>query len=497
MRRVYFVAILSLLFGSYPVHGQTPTSTPTLSPTATATATPTETRTATPSPTRAPAAPLDFDGDGISDLGVFENQGNDGSLNQLVYASVLSSDGSTVRVEYGKTDDYPVLGDYTGDGIADYAVVKVNELDLEWFIRDGATGDKTSSIFGTLDDTILGGCDFDGDEIVDKAVINSTSFRFEGSSNSEITEVPLTFSFGTVIQSLSCGDIDGNETKELLILLKEKVQASVAGKVSHNRKKRRKKRKRTPTPTPSAYEQYVRAVNLAGDVSVNRSVQDVTGIVVADLNNDGVREIATHAKLTRDISRLKFFSSDTDEPVNLDVSNFNDVSVLKLQASDGNVYDGLQLLTKTDEIKVMNFFDLREEPVFIDADREALTHGVISHATGSNLPEDPEHLCPSVQSASDGNGGFLWKQSDIHASLAVVLPGEFKQQFSQVRVMKDGEFLAGMYFAGWANPDEFGLRQHWRDTVPACSFPDKSILIATRGDSTYCWQIGDSCERND
>ena len=123
----------------------------------------------------------------------------------------------------------------------------------------------------------------------------------------------------------------------------------------------------------------------------------------------------------------------------------------------------------------------------------------------------PEEDCDAVMTAADGSGGFLWKEAD-RGGWVVLFPGRFKVPFYEVLVLpakarvgsdKRGPFdlsmaLDSLRFAGLANPDKDGNRQHWRSKKSAKSFPDKSFVVATTQGGDLCvWQIGKAAKRND
>jgi uncharacterized repeat protein (TIGR01451 family) len=109
--------------------------------------------------------PVDFDGDGKSDLTVFH--GADG----LWY--IKSSLTNTVNtVGYGGSGYVPVAADYDGDGKTDLAVY--HPPSGLWFIRSSSTGTNTSTGFGGTGYAPVRG-DFDGDAKTDLAVFHDAS----------------------------------------------------------------------------------------------------------------------------------------------------------------------------------------------------------------------------------------------------------------------------------------------------------------------------------
>ena len=110
--------------------------------------------------------------------------------------------------------------------------------------------------------------------------------------------------------------------------------------------------------------------------------------------------------------------------------------------------------------------------------------------------------CTEVYSAQDGNGGFLWKESE-HRGLVVLLPGKYDIQFNKVQVIKPYGGKEPLHPTGWANSDADGPRQHWRLNKAISDFPNKIVVRATMRESVFsekqvlCWKVFRAGKRND
>src|SRR5262245_2462131 len=114
------------------------------------------------SPTVIPGknAPVDFDGDGKSDIGVYRD-GN--------WFILRSSDGGvTVRGWGGLTQDKPVPADYDGDGKTDIAVYRSS--DAGWYVLRSSDGQATVTSWGGLTQDKPVPADYDGDGKTDICV---------------------------------------------------------------------------------------------------------------------------------------------------------------------------------------------------------------------------------------------------------------------------------------------------------------------------------------
>jgi N-acetylneuraminic acid mutarotase len=119
--------------------------------------------------------PMDFDGDGITDIGVYR----DG-----VWFIRRSSDGGMTSVGWGIGQDIPVPADYDGDGKTDLAVYR----DGTWLIHRSSDGGITSVGWGIAQDIPIP-ADYDGDGRADIAVYRSGDWFILRCSDAAVTAV--------------------------------------------------------------------------------------------------------------------------------------------------------------------------------------------------------------------------------------------------------------------------------------------------------------------
>ena len=118
----------------------------------------------------------DFDGDGISDYGVYDAAGIPGSVKpgQWYFAqSHLGFDGS---ISFGYAGTVPVIGDFDGDGLADYGCYDAAGIPGvipagSWYFMLSTDGFK-SHVFGYPGTVPVIG-DFDGDGLADYGVYDA------------------------------------------------------------------------------------------------------------------------------------------------------------------------------------------------------------------------------------------------------------------------------------------------------------------------------------
>jgi hypothetical protein len=114
--------------------------------------------------------PGDYDGDGKFDIAVYRA----GTLSPTnTYIVLRSSDGTVSYTPFGNfVTDWIVPGDYDGDGKYDFAVARTGSFatsPMVWWIINSSTGTTRAQQFGISSDTPAQG-DYDGDARADIAV---------------------------------------------------------------------------------------------------------------------------------------------------------------------------------------------------------------------------------------------------------------------------------------------------------------------------------------
>ncbi len=155
----------------------------------------------------------DFDGDGLSDIGVIRSSQGFAPDNSANYWYTLNSADQTFSaLSIGQPGDVNVQGDYDGDGIADVAMY--TPLTGVWQVRKSGTGETTFTQFGSYGDIPVVG-DYDGDTINDLAVFRPSEGNWYvlRSSDGNFTGVH----WGTAGDRPVTGDFDGDGVNDLAV----------------------------------------------------------------------------------------------------------------------------------------------------------------------------------------------------------------------------------------------------------------------------------------
>jgi len=164
-------------------------------------------------------APGDYDGDGLTDIGVYRREGNLGTFFVRNTAT-----GAIQNFQFGVATDQPVPRDYDGDGRTDFAVVRrtpgpnsATRGTLTWFIQQSSTNTMRSVLFGFDTDVPVPG-DYDGDGRFDIAVFRTEAdgtgtfyvLQLDGSARA------VRFGFGSDL--VVPGDYDGDGRTDFAVL---------------------------------------------------------------------------------------------------------------------------------------------------------------------------------------------------------------------------------------------------------------------------------------
>jgi hypothetical protein len=168
----------------------------------------------------------DFDGDGRSDAAFFRPSNAVWYIQNSSGLTGASGYTGQTLVQYGATGDIPVAGDYDGDGVADLAVFRPSNG--TWYILNssGATGvggfaGQTRLSFGVNGDIPTSG-DYDGDGLTDIAVFRPSNHTWYIKNSSGVTGVggftgQTRLSYGATGDIPVSGDFDGDGLSDIAV----------------------------------------------------------------------------------------------------------------------------------------------------------------------------------------------------------------------------------------------------------------------------------------
>jgi hypothetical protein len=124
--------------------------------------------------------PGDYIGDSKADMAIGRNNG-DGTITIWIHQGDGTDNPNTPEVidRWGTTSDFYVPGDYDGDGKTDYAIVRSNGTNLEWWVRWSSDHSVHVAVWGVpadLQNAVQG--DYDGDGKTDIGIWRRSDATF-------------------------------------------------------------------------------------------------------------------------------------------------------------------------------------------------------------------------------------------------------------------------------------------------------------------------------
>ncbi len=149
----------------------------------------------------------DFSGDNLSDFVFFNSVAGEWLIH--------STDGTLTSVYHGIDGDTPVAADYDGDNIIDVAVMRSVGGAYNWYILQSSNSVLKTNIFGNDGDVPVKG-DFDGDGSADVAVWRATETLWYILNSS--TGLPSIITMGTATDKPVPADYDGDGITDVAVV---------------------------------------------------------------------------------------------------------------------------------------------------------------------------------------------------------------------------------------------------------------------------------------
>ncbi len=484
--------------------------------------------------TPSPLVVLDYDGDGISDVVKSEDEG-DGSANTYLRHQLFSSDTSTDIDQFGRTGDIFADGKYFDGHDTLLAVVREDEENgvLTWRMKVPG-GDNDLTDFGVPDDYVFAGCDFTGDGLADRAVITTAGvLRVLDSSDGEtVSETSLELPEGFLLHHGTCHG-SGDDIVLLFISSQAEPQAQVAGtptakkcakwkankkKNSNVSQKKRKKAKKKWKANKALCKQLLsddgeseeggsseqlRTLHLldheGAEVSSHTIAQKASVALLYDYNNDGTLDPAA-LRVKSKKSVIDTFVSDGNggfTTVNVDLGvKITDVTLVTVADENNSPVDALHVLDSNGAVHRLSLDSSTLTPLVTDLGGTGLLRGVNLTATGTTTPNDPAGFCQGdirEFADQDGIGNLLKIPDHLPARSVFLISKQYGWTAQTLSVYKDGELFATTYNTGQANGDQWGGRVHFRSNQYGPSdYGGGLVLITDTGNTTHCFSLPDS-----
>jgi hypothetical protein len=157
----------------------------------------------------------DYNNDGRDDLAVYRSGAAPGDKSFWYWRQAVA--GPVFVVDWGQNGDFPVPGDFDGDGSSDFVIQRnAGGGQARFWIRS-ATGVISSTIFGTPTDTVVPG-DYDGDGKTDIAVVRSGGGQIQWWVLSSLNGSTTLTTFGNVATDfMAQGDYDGDGKTDIAV----------------------------------------------------------------------------------------------------------------------------------------------------------------------------------------------------------------------------------------------------------------------------------------
>lgn len=327
-----------------------PTPTPTPAP-----PTPVPTPEETPEPTPTPKEEvgiLDFDGDGSSEIGVVSTN----TEGENVFSILMSNTNEITNIVFGQDGDLPAHADYNGDKLTDLAAVYRGEEGLVWTVRDSATGEITSTSFGKKRNWALAGCDFDGDGIADKSVLNRKALKVLLSESDEQLSLKLPFKRNT--KQFHCADTNADGIDEIVVYGKGSVIIASDDL--------------TPTISSDsklAKRQFVTVLSISGNKLFERRIKRNQRVLAVDFDGDGGENIGTYRSGK---AGIKFYVETQRRPITVDTEVIADASAANFSTEGA----GLILLDPAGTISKLLLGTLTSSDASATTEGENIIHEV-------------------------------------------------------------------------------------------------------------------------
>lgn len=397
---------------------------------------------------------LDIDGDTVTDLITYGNVDN---FDKIPYLLNLTKTDSQYLILGNSLNEFASSSDYYGSENSDIVFININNKnEAIWNIVSTDNINDIKINFGTKNDILISGCNFNGDSKKDLAFIRRKKLFTREVLNKKVISKKITLPPNKTIKEIRCFDSNQNTIDELIVLYK--------------------KRNKT----------IIKAYNELG-----KEILKIRARNISHLSSFDNKYIAFSKELKKR-GVIKVVDSSKKEILKINTKKIENFYSGKRYNSKNNLENTFIFLNKNNIYQ----YDFPSKKLGILSVNDTSTNLVLpndSYIDSTKKDSNDNKLCQETHSAHDGKNGFLWKESEF-GGLVVLLPSSItKYKFNAVDVYKDNNKIESLKFSSIAN----GYRQHWRSHKNSWNFPDYSTVIAKLSNYNICWKIGKSSQRND
>lgn len=155
------------------------------------------------------AAPLDYDGDGLSNAGTYSVSSKNERIQKVYFRWIDPHQEELLSASV--PGQYPVVGEYLGNGKTQLATLRLRNSAVFWNVRGSGRAPRQ---FGRIGDTFVSGCRFASPSRASFAYLRGRTLSFTELASRAVHRVA--FRIRSSAELVGCGDINNDGIDEAL-----------------------------------------------------------------------------------------------------------------------------------------------------------------------------------------------------------------------------------------------------------------------------------------